>query len=167
MTMNKRKFTGIGGYLAIGLIAIGISFGISDYFSISKGIVLFLSLGIGMMYIWNNVFAVQQNTLIANYDEKISELENIIEQEAADIAEQEEVIREYERIFDGQLVELPCSCGDNIFKGLFSPSSENICVCDNCGNNYRVTIEYNSVLIAEPADNNAIYDKLKKINESH
>jgi hypothetical protein len=66
--------------------------------------------------------------------------------------EQSKVIKDYEEIFDAQLVELPCVCGGNTFKGLFSPNTDNEVQCEKCKNNYRVTINYDTVLLSEPMD---------------
>jgi hypothetical protein len=75
----------------------------------------------------------------------IGELEQVKE-------EQYTVIKEYEELFDLQLVELPCICGGNTFKGLFSPNTPNEVQCEKCKNNYRVEINYDTVLISEPLD---------------
>lgn len=70
--------------------------------------------------------------------------------------EQLEVIKEYEQIFDAQLVELPCICGGNTFKGLFSPNTDNEVQCEKCKNKYRVDINYDTVLISEPLDQKSV-----------
>ncbi len=72
----------------------------------------------------------------------------IIEDNDETIKEQEIVIKEYENIFDEQLVELPCVCGSNTFKGLFPQNGANEVECEGCKNKYRVTVNYDSVLIA-------------------
>ncbi len=80
---------------------------------------------------------------------------------------QEEVIAEYENIFDSQMVELPCICGGNTFEGLFSPKLENIVECENCKNKFRITIDYNTTLISEPLDinlNQKFDNLVKEIN---
>lgn len=77
--------------------------------------------------------------------------------------EQFAVIKEYEDIFDSQLVELPCVCGGNTFKGLFSPNLENIVECEKCHNNYKVSITYDTILISEPMDQKNIVSKLEEI----
>ena len=71
-----------------------------------------------------------------------------------------EVIQEYEKIFDSQLVELPCICGGNTFQGLFSPKTENIVECEKCECKYRVNISYDTVLISEPMNVDETFDKL-------
>lgn len=74
--------------------------------------------------------------------------------------EQSDILDEYEKIFDAQLVEVPCICGETTFQGLFSPKLENIVECEKCNNKYRVTVDYNSVLISEPLDLNQKFDEL-------
>lgn len=87
-------------------------------------------------------------------------IDNIMADIQAIIDEQEQVIKDYESIFDSQLVELPCVCGGNTFQGLFSPKTDNIVECEKCKNRYRVEISYNSVLISEPLDINQTFDNL-------
>ena len=87
----------------------------------------------------------------------VSDYETIVEDLVKEVAEHMEVIKEYEQIFDQQLVELPCICGGNTFKGLFSSNAENIVHCEKCGGEYRVTVNYDSVLLAEPMDQKSVY----------
>ena len=84
--------------------------------------------------------------------EEMSALKESIEIYEKALDEQVIVIKDYEDIFDSQLVELPCSCGGNTFKGLFSPNLENLVTCEKCSNNYRVVVNYDAVLISEPLD---------------
>lgn len=93
-------------------------------------------------------------------EEKDTTLDDIVALHEAKDAEQVEVIQEYEKIFDSQLVELPCICGGNTFQGLFSPKTENVVECENCKCKYRVNISYDSVLISEPMNVNETFDKL-------
>lgn len=86
----------------------------------------------------------------------ISEFETITEEHL-------KVIKEYEDIFDAQLVELPCVCGGNTFRGLFSPNTENEVQCEKCKNNYRVTIAYDTVLLSEPLDQKSIDKTLDQV----
>lgn len=85
--------------------------------------------------------------------ELIEKMDNIIQ-------EQDVVLKNYEDIFDSQLVKLPCLCGGNTFEGLFSPNTENIVECEKCKNKYKVTVDYQSVLISEPLDLNKKFDEL-------
>ncbi len=82
-------------------------------------------------------------------------IDSVTELEAAN-AEQLDVINEYEGIFDAQLVELPCVCGGNTFKGLFTPNTDNEVQCEKCKCNYKVNINYDTVLISEPLDQKSI-----------
>ena len=45
------------------------------------------------------------------------------------IAEQEDVIAEYESMLSEQVVVLPCDCGKTLFEGILIPNVENICKC--------------------------------------
>lgn len=76
------------------------------------------------------------------------------------------VLNDYEGIFDKQLWEIPCNCGENTFVGLFSPYAENICECEKCKNKYKITLNYESILISQPLDNDAIFNSLKTRLES-
>ncbi len=89
-------------------------------------------------------------------DEATQGLLNAISEFESLTNEHLKVIKEYEEIFDAQLVELPCVCGGNTFKGLFSPNTANDVQCEKCKCNYRVTINYDTVLIAEPMDQKII-----------
>lgn len=71
------------------------------------------------------------------------------------------VLDDYEGIFDAQQWEIPCNCNENTFIGLFSPYADNICSCDKCKNSYRITLNYESILLTEPLDNDAIFKSLK------
>ena len=94
-------------------------------------------------------------------DEPDADSDDVLELRAAlatyeaELEENYVVINEYEQIFDAQLIELPCVCGGNTFKGLFSPKLENIVECEKCNSNYRVTVAYDSVLLSEPMNQKA------------
>lgn len=83
------------------------------------------------------------------------------------IEEVESVLKDYEGIYDQQLWEIPCNCGENTFVGLFSPYAENIVGCEKCKNKYRITLNYESVLLSEPLDNDSIFNSLKTKLESN
>lgn len=76
------------------------------------------------------------------------------------------LVDEYEQLCESQLWEIPCVCGENTFVGLFSPQHENVCECDKCKNKYRITLNYESILLAEPLDNTAMFNSLKTKLES-
>jgi hypothetical protein len=96
-------------------------------------------------------------------DEETQRLLEVIDEYETMTVEHLKVIKEYEEIFDTQLVELPCICGGNTFKGLFTPNTENDVQCEKCKNNYRVTINYDTVLIAEPMDQRGVDKTLNDI----
>jgi hypothetical protein len=92
--------------------------------------------------------------------EEVSELKKTIEEYERVIEEDFKVLSEYEDIFDSQLVELPCICGGNTFKGLFSPKLDNLVQCEKCKNQYKVSINYDTILLSEPMDQTDIENKL-------
>jgi hypothetical protein len=82
------------------------------------------------------------------------------------IEELEVVLKDYEDIYDRQQWEIPCNCGQNTFVGLFSPYADNICECEKCKSKYRITLNYESILMSEPLDNDTIFNSLKTRLES-
>jgi hypothetical protein len=76
------------------------------------------------------------------------------------INEKDEVIQEYERLLDEQFVNIPCNCGSDLFQGILLPNSENLTECKNCKEKYKIFISYDSILVAQPADNNTIFENL-------
>ena len=138
------------------VIAASISFGLSDLVNFWKSFAILLAIGSGVYYYMfiNQPEEPVQDT--SEFDKIVAELGGMVE-------EQGEVIKEYEQIFDSQLVELPCVCGGNTFQGLFSPKFENIVECEKCESKYRVNVSYDSVLISEPLDidDATMIDKIK------
>lgn len=149
---NQYRF-----FIAALLISLGVSYGISVSYPFLNAFAFSLVLLLGLA--WFLKEKEQENGVdmdqIKDNELKLKEFESIIQ-------EQNNVIDEYEFIFDQQLVELPCICGDNIFKGLFTPNMENICECDKCKNKYKVLVSYDSVLISEPLENSIVFDKIKE-----
>lgn len=96
-------------------------------------------------------------------DEETQKLLDVITEYEMMGEEHLKVIKEYEDIFDTQLVELPCVCGGNTFKGLFTPNTANEVQCEKCKNNYRVNINYDTVLISEPLDQRSINESISNI----
>jgi hypothetical protein len=137
--------------LPIGLIllfCLCVSYGISTFLPIAKALALLIPSS--LIAYW---FLVRDDDVNERQKEQQLLAEAIME-------EQESVIIEYERIFDTQLVELPCICGGNTFQGLISPTLENIVECESCKNKYRVEVSYNSVLVSEPLDLNKTFEEL-------
>lgn len=76
------------------------------------------------------------------------------------ISEKDEVIQEYEKLLDEQFVSIPCNCGNELFQGILLPNSENLTECKHCKEKYKIFISYDSILVAQPADNNTIFENL-------
>lgn len=126
--------------LTLGGIA-AFSYGMSGFIDFLKGVCILIPIISAIFYFFVYKHENKDDNLLKD------EMGNII-------MTQDEVILEYETIFDSQMVELPCICGGNTFEGLFSPKIENIVECENCKNKYRITIDYNTTLISEPLDIN-------------
>jgi hypothetical protein len=91
-----------------------------------------------------------------DYETRILELDD-------NLSESVNVIREYEKIFDSQTVDIPCNCNKNTFKGLFSPNTENIVECEKCKSKYLITVEFNTTLLSEPLDEKVVMDQLTNV----
>jgi hypothetical protein len=88
------------------------------------------------------------------------EFEMILQDADRHFVEQEEVIKEYEKIFDSLVIPLDCICGGNTFEGLFQPNVENIVECEKCNSKYKVMVSYDSILISEPGDLDVIQKEI-------
>jgi hypothetical protein len=143
------------------LVAISIAFGLSDLMNFWKSFAIITAFESIIYY-----FVIFNEDPPATSDN--SEFDKIVEELGGMVEEQGGVIKEYEDIFDQQLVELPCVCGGNTFRGLFSPKVENIVECEKCESKYRVTVNYNSVLISEPLDINddSLIKKMQKVKKT-
>lgn len=98
--------------------------------------------------------------------DEIFALKEVIEDYEKIINTDAEVLREYENLFDAQLVKIPCVCGKNTFEALFIPNTDNLIKCESCSNEYNVTVSYNSTLLSEPLDESIVTDKLKEFNNN-
>jgi len=94
-------------------------------------------------------------------DEIVGEYESVLQKNEETIKEQLVVIDEYEKIFDDQLAEIDCICGESTFQGLISPRKENIFQCEKCGEIYRVDVHYSPTLVSIPADNDELFEQLR------
>lgn len=148
--LNKNWVTIVG----ILVISNAIAYGVSNFIEYGKALSLCIPFIAVMMH-----YIDKPNEATSKANGVIQELDTII-------GEQTQVIEEYEKIFDSQLVELPCVCGGNTFQGLFTPNTENIVECEKCKNKYRVTVNYDSVMISEPLNIDQTFDQLvgKPIN---
>ena len=152
----KKFLTEYGDVIRVAIIAAnGLAYGLSDFLAYTKT----LSISIPILLIVCYYFFKKTNK-VTEYESTISTLDQIIGDSSQVIDEQQRVIDEYENIFDSQLVHLPCVCGGNTFEGLFSPNTENVVECEKCKNKYKVTVNYDSVLISEPLDLNKPIDTL-------
>ena len=140
----KKNWAGIVAAIAI---SNAVAYGVSDFMDYGKALALCISFASVAIHFINKT---GDNPKV---EQIIAELDGII-------GEQTQVIDEYEKIFDSQLVELPCVCGGNTFQGLFSPKTENVVECEKCKNKYRVTVNYDSVMISEPLNVEQTFDEL-------
>lgn len=140
-------------FVVLGLLIIfQLSYAFSQFFPFWKIVNLLLPV-FGGILVWRYESKHENSEKNVDRDNAFRELSDMV-------SEQADVLEEYEKIFDSQLVELPCVCGGNTFKGLFSPNVENIVECEKCKNKYRVTVSYDSVLISEPLNLNQKFDEL-------
>lgn len=138
----------------LSLLAVGV--GMTDLFRIP---ILLLIGGLGMVYLAGLQFVKYlvhnpTNHSDDDVDKLTEEYNQILEKNENLLLEQEQVIKEYENIFDSLLVQIPCNCGNNSFEGLFSPSTNNEMVCEKCKSKYRIDITYDAVLLTDPLDVN-------------
>ena len=155
MITNKRHLQNIGLNVLMVL-----AFGVAFHGMIPWWVIVGTAIGLQALEGKVKFYYKGNNTIIENMEKEqdvfrefvegeFGKYANVIEKNEAIILEQTTVIKEYEEIFDNQLVELPCVCGGNTFKGLFSQKTDNIVECEKCKNEYRVTLNYDSILIAE------------------
>lgn len=132
-----------------------IAYGASDFLEFTKG----LSIILPMLWV-SAACLLDADKPDLESQEIVKSLDLMIAEQSQKLEEQEGVIAEYEKIFDSQLVELPCVCGGNTFQGLFSPNTDNIVQCEKCKQHYKVDINYNTVLISEPLNIEQTFDEL-------
>lgn len=116
--------------------------------------------------VWAKVKTDNEETAETYLKKELTTTEEQLHASWKQIEELEEVLKDYEGIYDAQQWEIPCNCGQNTFVGLFSPYAENICECEKCKSKYKVTLNYESILMSEPLDNDTIFDSLKTRLES-
>lgn len=139
--------------IATGISAL-ISYGIGfDDYVRSLSIVLPIAWGVCAFFLKKNSPDVESQEIIKSQD-------LIIAEQSLKDEEQRKVILDYEAIFDSLLVELPCVCGGNTFQGLFSPNTDNVVQCEKCKQNYKVDINYNTVLVSEPLNVEQTFNQL-------
>lgn len=93
-------------------------------------------------------------------DEIIAPFVEQMETQETLLIEQTNVIKEYENILDTQYVSIECDCKNGTFAGFFDKNSEEMVKCSGCNNLYRIKPAYEVVLVAEPLDNDEIFNEL-------
>ena len=161
-----------GKQILLGVVASSaIAYGLSDNLrTFSKTFVL-AGLGYGSIYYLlqnrktNDKRVEELEELLGKkkVDERVTNLENMLQESDAVITEQEEVIKNYEELLDDASVKFPCNCGNNMFDGIFKPMEEFVVECDHCKNKYSVTLKLDTILITEPIEELNI-DKLINAN---
>lgn len=137
--------------LGVGAIVSGISYGLSDLMSFPRLFFLLVSLYLVYSFIVANntktdkTIQEREEEITKKYEEYVSVCEKTID-------EQFNTIKNYEEIFDLQVSSIPCNCGNNTFEGIFIPNDENICECEKCKGVYRVSVNFDVVLISTPMD---------------
>jgi len=141
------------------LISTGLAFGINPLLPFWN---IFAISAVGFLGIWswNNITKIQTDDM----ESALIESDEAIQKFEGDIVEMDEVIREYERIFDTQSVEMPCPCGGTMFEGLFQPGVDNVVQCPSCKETYNVLVSFDSILKSIPSDDN-ILDKIERDTE--
>ena len=151
--MNNNKIYLISGGFGL-IFSIAFSYGLS-FSSIpfqSTFFILFslIFLLIGLHFIVNSTKKLQKNNISTQDTQDLLDL----------ITEKDEVIQEYEKLLDEQFVSIPCNCGNELFQGILLPNSENLTECKHCKEKYKIFISYDSILVAQPIDNNTIFENL-------
>jgi hypothetical protein len=118
--------------------------------------IIALSLGASIFIPFFNAFCLSLAAILIYEMLQKKEIGDDIEKmlQSADeyMVEQEEVIKNYENIFDSMVTTLPCNCGGNMFEGLFQPGVENLVECEKCHSKYKVMVSFDSILISDPID---------------
>lgn len=153
LMMNNNKFYTFSSIIGL-VFSVAFSYGLS-FLSIpfqSSFFILFslIFLLIGVHFIVNSSKTVQKNNNLGQDNQDLIDL----------ISEKDEVIQEYEKLLDEQFVSIPCNCGNELFQGILLPNSENLTECKSCKEKYKIFISYDSILVAQPADNNTIFENL-------
>lgn len=151
---NNSTYVRLG---ALSILFAGlISYGISGFLPFLNSLCVILSI---VVLVFSAIYAKQ--TLFKEEPELKQDdtLHSILEEQAV-------VISQYEQMLDEQIVQLPCACGSKLFEGILIPNAENICECPKCENKYKVIISYDSIMITEPLDNAAIFEKMVDIQET-
>lgn len=162
MTFNKEY---VGIVVILLLLAFPLAYGVSFIIPFTNAYALFSCILIPST-LWYTYTKDQETTLVNAYKEKLEDVESRLVDAEVYSDELETVVKNYEVVFSKHEWEIPCNCGENTFVGLFSPYVENICTCEKCKNSYKITLNYESILMTEPMNNEEIFDSLKTRIES-
>lgn len=142
------------------LVLVGVSYGLSSFIPFLKTFSIASSLGILYILFQKNNESIDQ--ILEGAVKTVNEEHAaVLDEYSKTIDEQYDTIKEYEAIFDSQVVEIPCGCGENSFVGIFVPNTENICTCEKCKSTYKIFISFDSILTTEPLEDLDFSKQLK------
>lgn len=133
-----------------------LAYGVSQYLPFINTLCVLLSIIVMIGSYFLLIKPELQSVSVVKNNESESELINAMEK----LIEQEEVLQQYELMLSEQEVELPCNCGEVLFRGILIPNNENMCTCQSCKETYKVIISYDSFLINSELNAGQIFDKL-------
>lgn len=142
-------------YVVLGVFSLLISFGFKEIYPFWNSFAIIFPIFTMLGYFFHQK-KKKDEEIVQPYLELIEEQENAL-------AERGNVISEYENILDTQFISLECDCKKGNFEGFFKKGEDNFVKCENCGNNYRLLVDYQLILQAEPLDNNKIFQDLKTV----
>lgn len=144
-------------YIIAAVLCALFSYGISGFYPFLNAFSIIFPLTlIGCYFFYKN--RVSEEELTKPFLELIENQENAL-------AEQTNVISEYEKILDSQFVTIDCDCKNGKFEGFFEKDKENFVKCENCENDYKITVNYDAILISNPLENEEIFQELKEKSE--
>ena len=141
-------------YLILAALSVILSFGLSEFYPFWKS----LSICIPILSIFGYIY--YKKTVVE--DEILQPYVTLIQEQENSLVEQLEVISEYEKILDTQFTTIECDCKEGHFDGFFENNVENLVKCDKCGNHYKVTVNYNAVLVSDVRASDEIFDEITK-----
>jgi Zn finger protein HypA/HybF involved in hydrogenase expression len=67
-----------------------------------------------------------------------------------------------EEIINLQTIPISCPCGKNTFTGPVFYNTENSFLCEKCGSQFKVELNYETVLLTEPLNIANVFNQLKE-----
>ncbi len=159
MIQNNKTYIVIASVLLF-LVCPLLAFGLSVFIPFWNAFAIISTILIPSI-LWFKIKSDNEQTAETFLKKELGIAEDQLNDAWKQVQDLETVLSDYEGLYDAQQWEIPCNCGQNTFVGLFSPYAENICACEKCKNTYRVTLNYESVLLTDPLDNDAIFNSLK------